>query len=188
MPIVNLTAPYVDGLKRKPPQSGRVEIWDEKTPGLCLRLSATGAGSWSFRYRPREGSGYQRVTLGALASLTLADARERAGRHRVEVRDGADPQRERVAKRTAAANVLSFEHLAERYLAEYAKPRKSSWRNDEIYLKRPRERWGERDARTISRRDAVALLDDIKQTAPVSANRTHSVLVTLFNWSVEDEL
>jgi integrase len=149
---------------------------------------STGAGSWTFRYRPREGAGYQRITLGTLASIGLADARERAARHRVSVNDGADPQRERTEKRAAAANLLSFGRLAERYLVEYAKARKASWRNDETYLKRPRAAWGERDARSITRRDAIALLDVIKATAPVSANRTHSVLVTLFNWAVEDEL
>ena len=82
----------------------------------------------------------------------------------------------------------SIEALAARYLDEYAKPRKSSWRNEEIYLRRPRANWGQRDARTISRRDAIVLLDEIKKAAPVSANRTHTVLVTLLNWGVEDQL
>ena len=86
------------------------------------------------------------------------------------------------------ANAFTFERLAERYLAEYAKPRKASWRNDEIYLKRPRARWGDREAKSITRRDVIDLLDEIKQTAPVSANRTHSILVGVFNWAVEDEL
>jgi integrase len=188
MPTENLTAARVNRLKRTPPKAGRVEVWDAKTPGLCLRISATGAASWSFRYRPRNGGRYQRVTLGALSALGLADARERAARHRVGVTDGADPQRERMAKRAAAANALTFDRLAQRYLDEYARPRKSSWQNDASYLKRPRECWGDRDAKTISRRDAIVLLDDIKSAAPVSANRTHSVLVTLFNWAVEDQL
>ncbi|MFL6799243.1 MAG: tyrosine-type recombinase/integrase [Xanthobacteraceae bacterium] len=93
-----------------------------------------------------------------------------------------------MVKRAAANNALTFERLAERYIDEYAKPRKSSWRNDRDYLKRPREKWGEREAASISRRDVISLLDEIKQSAPVSANRTQSVLVTLFNWAVEDEL
>jgi integrase len=188
MSTSSLTAAFVERLRRHPPAVGRVEHWDAKTPGLCIRVSATGAASWSFRYRPREGAGYKRVTLGRLADLGLADARERAARYRASVIDGADPQRERMAKRAAASNALTFDLLAQRYVDEYAKPRKSSWRNDAIYLKRPRERWGDRDAMTISRRDCIALLDEIKQAAPVSANRTHSVLVTLFNWAVEDQL
>ena len=189
MPTEALTAALVDRLRRAPPRTpGRVEYWDSKTPGLCLRISATGAAAWTFRYRPRNGGGYQRVTLGAPPSVGLADAREHASRLRGEVAGGSDPQRERMAKRDAAANAFTFDRLAQRYLDEYAKPRKSSWRNDEIFLKRPRQAWGERDAATITRRDAIELLDEIKRTAPVSANRTHSVLVTLFNWAVEDQL
>jgi integrase len=188
MPIVALTSAYVDALKKRPPATGRAEIWDAKTPGLCLRVSATGAASWSFRYRPREGGGYRRVTLGLLDDLTLADARGRASRYRVQVADGADPQGERKIRRAAASNALTFDALADRYLAEYAKPNKTSWRNDRSYLLRPREKWGDRDARSLTRRDAIDLLDGIKQAAPVSANRTQSILVTLFNWAVEDEL
>ena len=71
MPVVNLTATYVAGLAAKPPE-GRIEVWDQKTPGLCLRVGPTGIGTWSFRYRPKAGSGYQRVTLGRLADLTLS--------------------------------------------------------------------------------------------------------------------
>ena len=85
-------------------------------------------------------------------------------------------------------NAHTFDRLAERYLEEYAKPGKASWRNDELYLKRPCAAWRDREAKAVTRRDVIALLDGIKATAPVSANRTQSVLVTLFNWAVEDEL
>ncbi|MDP4022415.1 site-specific integrase [Methylobacterium sp. NEAU 140] len=187
MPVVNLTATYVAGLASKPP-GDRVEIWDAKTPGLCLRVGPTGIGTWSFRYRPKAGSGYQRVTLGRLADLTLADARERAARHRVSVSDGGDPQRELRARKSAAESVLTFDALAERYLEEHAKVSKASWQNDLGYLRRPRAAWGKRAAASITRRDAINLLDAIKKTAPVSANRTQTVLVTLFNSAVEDAL
>jgi integrase len=185
MSKISLTTAYVKALQ--PPVSGRVEIWDEKLPGLCIRLSATGKGAWTYRYRPREGAGYQRLTLGPLDALTLAEARDRAARTRLRVLDGADPQGERRLRRREA-RVLTFEALAKRYLEEYAKPRKSSWKNDEQNLKRPRAAWGARPASSITRRDAIALLDDIKVEAPVSANRTQSILSGLFNWAIEDEL
>ena len=188
MATETLTVALVERLRRSPPPTGRTEIWDARTRGLCLRISANGEATWSLRYMPRDGGGYRRITLGPLSLLGLADARERAARLRVEVADGADPQSTRVARRAAAANALTFDRLAQRYLDEYAKPRKASWRSDEIHLKRVRRAWGERDAATISRRDVIALLDVIKGMAPVSANRTHSVLVTLFNWAVEDQL
>jgi integrase len=187
MPTCALTATRVDSLRRKRPKAGRVEYWDSKTPGLCLRISPNGA-TWTLRYRPRDGGPQRRASLGSLPAVGLADAREQAQRLRLDVAKGTDPQRERMAKRAAAANAFTFDALAQRYLDEYAKPRKASWRNDESYLKRPREAWGARDASTITRRDTIELLDEIKRTAPVSANRTHSVLVTLFNWAVEDQL
>ncbi|MBY0298075.1 MAG: site-specific integrase [Methylobacterium sp.] len=186
MPVVSLTHTYVAGLQARPP-SDRIEVWDERTPGLCLRIGPNGNGAWSFRYRPKSGKGYQRITLGRLADLTLADARERAARHRVAVADGGDPQLELKARQSAAESVLTFDALAQRYLDEYAKPNKASWKNDEGYLRRPRAAWGKRAAASITRRDAILLLDGIKKTAPISANRCQTVLVTLFNWAVEDQ-
>ncbi|QFU16562.1 tyrosine-type recombinase/integrase [Microvirga thermotolerans] len=186
MPVVTLTSAFVKTLT--PPIEGRVEYWDQKTPGLCLRVAASGKASWSFRYRPREGAGFQRITLGRLADLPLSEARERAMRYRVQVSDGGDPQRARVKKRGLSHNVLTFGKLAERYLDEYAKTNKASWKNDETYLKRPRAKWAEKPVVEIRRRDVIDLLDEIKATAPVSANRTQSVLSGMFNWAVDGEL
>jgi integrase len=60
--------------------------------------------------------------------------------------------------------------------------------NDADCLKRPRTRWGKRDASSISRLDVITLLDEIKATAPIASNRTLSILITLFNFAVEDQL
>ena len=186
MPVVALTSAFVKSLT--PPNAGRVEYWDQKTPGLCLRVAAGGKASWSFRYRPREGDGFQRITLGKLADLPLSEARERATRYRVQVSDGEDPQKTRVQKRELSRNVLTFDRLADRYLDEYAKPNKASWKNDEIYLKRPRAKWVNKPVSEIRRRDVIDLLDEIKASAPVSANRTQSILSGMFNWAVDGEL
>ncbi len=92
MPKVDLTVGYIRSLK--PPESGRIEIWDKRTPGLCLRITAAGHASWSLRYRPRNGGGYGRLTLGSLEDPTLSGARERAARHRGII-DDANPQKDR---------------------------------------------------------------------------------------------
>ncbi|GEO18205.1 tyrosine-type recombinase/integrase [Microvirga aerophila] len=186
MAIVNLTNAFLRSIK--PPLEGRAEYWDELTPGLCLRVTTSGKATWSFRYRPKGGAGFQRITLGSLIDLPLAEARDRARRHRTTIADGGDPQRHRKANREAAKNILTFDALAERYLQEYAKPRKASWKNDVGYLKRPRAKLGNKPAAAVTRRDVIDLLDGIKVDAPVSANRTQTVLVTMFNWAVEGEL
>lgn len=187
MTTQTLSAALVELLKRSPP-SARAEIWDGKIAGLCLRVSPNGRGSWSLRYRPKKGAGLQRVTLGTWDDIGLSQARERARVVRGEVAAGADPQALQRESRRAASTALTFDHLAQRYLNEYAKPRKSSWANDQLYLARPRAALGDRAAKGLIRRDFIRVLDDIKATAPVSANRTQSVLVTALNWAVDEEL
>jgi integrase len=154
-----------------------------------LRLTANGAASWSFRYRPREGGKRnERVTFGSASVLSLADARDRAARIRAEVVDGGNPQLTYRERREAAKNALTFERLAERYLNDYAKPRKASWKDDEQRLGRARAALGRKEAASVTRRDIINFLDDVKRTAPVQANRIQTILCTMFNWAVEEEL
>ena len=79
MPTEALTAALADRLRRKPPKTGRVEYWDSKTPGLCLRISANGVATWTFRYRPRNGGPLTSRLSWRLAG-SWAGARSRAGR------------------------------------------------------------------------------------------------------------
>lgn len=176
MPVVLLTSQFTNNLPYPDKGEAAVEYWDTKVSGLCLRAFSSERATWSFRYRPKGGRSYERVTLGSLSDLKLADARERASRLRVQVTDGGDPQLTRRQKRQAALDVLTFERLAERYLEEYAKPNKDSWKNDQTYLKRPREKWKTKAAAEVTRKDVIALLDQIKVDAPVSANRTQTIL------------
>ena len=68
----------------------------------------------------------------------------------------------------------------------YAKRRKASWKNDELYLRaHVRPAWGPRDAALITRQDATRLLFTIAEKAPVSANRVRSILMQVFGWAVE---
>ncbi|WP_324133669.1 site-specific integrase [Bosea sp. (in: a-proteobacteria)] len=170
----------------KPPDKGAVEYWDEQTRGLCLRVypRLTNA-TWSFRYRARDGGGYERVTIGKLSDIGLAKAREKATALRAAVNDGGDPQKQRRTSREAAKTALRFDALAQAYIDGYAKLNKASWRNDEILLKRPRAAWKNKRPEELRRVDISAHLLEIAATAPTSANRTKTVLVKLFNWAVD---
>jgi integrase len=187
MPVVALTAQFIKGIK--PPERGRTEYWDQLSPGLCLRITASGHGSWSYRYRPREGGKRnERITFGSWDSLSLADVRDRAASVRAAVVDGKNPQLTRRHKRDAARDALTFDALCARYLNEYAKPRKASWKDDAQRLVRARKMLGRKEAAAITRRDLISFLDDVKRTAPVQANRIQSVISGLFNWAVEDQI
>jgi integrase len=55
-------------------------------------------------------------------------------------------------------------------------------------LKRPRAKWGDRPVASITDDDIATLLEEIAADAPVSANRTQSVLHKLFAWAKEPGL
>ncbi|HUZ63291.1 MAG TPA: Arm DNA-binding domain-containing protein, partial [Acetobacteraceae bacterium] len=63
--------------------------------GLGLRIGRNGSASWVQRYM-RQGTARE-MGLGAVHTIGLAEARERARRHRQELLDGIDPLAQRQA-------------------------------------------------------------------------------------------
>jgi len=183
------TLPLTDTIIRaaKADLGKRLEITDARCQGLELRVTDKGAKSFAFQYRSRRGDNkVVRLTLGAYPDLSLAKARSIADQHRHTITDGRDPREDkRVATVKAQGEGKPFDEVADLYLEHYARPRKSSWRNDESYLRRARAKWRNRPASTIRDDDVAKLLDEIAAEAPVSANRTQSVLHTLFRWAKE---
>jgi integrase len=99
--------------------------------GLYLQVSPTGTKSWLFRYT-RFGRSHQ-LGLGAAHTVTLADARERARRLRLQLVDGLDPLHEKrtavAAAKIAEARRVTFRECAEQFLRDSPAARK--WTNDE---------------------------------------------------------
>jgi hypothetical protein len=95
--------------------------------GLYLRVGPTGGKSWVFRYR-RDGK-LRDMGLGALHTVTLAEAREQALECRKLRLRGIDPIEARRSGKTeariAAASAISFQSCAESYIASH----KAGWRN-----------------------------------------------------------
>src|SRR5690349_6684823 len=87
-----LSAQSIRGLK--PPASGRVDYFDDQTPGLSLRITAADSRSWTFFFRDKTGR-QKRLTLGRFPAVTLADARELAQAARNKVSKGVDPALEK---------------------------------------------------------------------------------------------
>jgi integrase len=165
------------------PLGKRLEITDSRCVGLTLRVTDRGTKSFAFTYWSPKQNKMARLTLGKYPDLSLGKARAEADKHRAAVSDGRDPQSSKIEARDAG--VVTFDVAAQRYIDEYAKPNKSSWKNDEGYLKRPLAKWHYRDMKSITDDDVAWLLAEIAKTAPVSANRTQSVLHKLFGWAKE---
>jgi hypothetical protein len=94
--------------------------------GLYLQVAENGSRSWVFRY----GAGGRRFHgLGALHTVTLAEAREKARACRALLLEGRDPiaeSRERkAAARLAAAKQITFAEAAEAFITAHA----PAWKN-----------------------------------------------------------
>jgi integrase len=73
-----------------------------------------------------------RAHLARIPEMSLATARLEARMILAEVRLGKDPQTEKIRKRRAP----TISDLISRYVAEWAKPRKDGWKQDERILNR----------------------------------------------------
>jgi integrase len=167
------------------PASGQIDFWDADNPGFGLRVSAGGRKAWIVMYR--HGDVKRRLTLGTYPTISLAEARVKAARaHHAVQYDGRDPATEKKAARKAE----SFSDLAHEYIELYAKRHKRSWRKDLLILEKDvLPRFGHRKAKEITRRDIIALLDDIvARGAPIQANRSLEITRKLFNWAVSRDI
>ena len=177
----SLTARFVATVT---PAETRREYFDRVVTGLALRVAPTGTKSWVLLYR--QGRRLRRWTLGRYPMLSLADARDRARAGLRTAAAGDDPAQ---AKRTQR-DALTVGELAERYLVEYARPRKRSWKEDRRLLTHAvLPIWRHQAARDIQRADARALVQAVAtRGAPIAANRLRALLHTLFGFAVAREI
>ena len=167
------------------PSSGRLEIRDQKTKGLVLRISAGGAKSWSVLYRRRIDGRRRRCTLGQYPEVSLADARDAALATLARVSRDEDPARDR-RRPTAAGGPMTFGDLADRYLTRHAERSKRSGLKDRQMLTKdvlPILR--HEPLVSIRRADIADIVESIvDRGAPTQANRTFEVIRGMYNWAL----
>ncbi|MDD2318295.1 MAG: integrase arm-type DNA-binding domain-containing protein, partial [Desulfobacterales bacterium] len=168
-------------VRKMRPENHRFEILDQA--GLYIRVAPSGRKSWIFRYLfngiPR------RMQLGVFPAVSLAEAREKHGAAMTDVQRGIDPgdvfQSEK-AKRKAQP---TFADLLEEFWEIELKQKQTGKERRRLIEKDAVPVWKNRKADSITRRDAVLLVDKVRQRAPVGANRFQSVLVRIFNFAAE---
>jgi hypothetical protein len=64
-------------------------VWDDETPGLCLRCYGDGSQSFIFVYRINDRQHF--IRIGKTPVWSLAAARNRAKKMRCVVEEGGDP-------------------------------------------------------------------------------------------------
>jgi integrase len=127
-----------------------------------------------------------RLTLGRLDLIPLVEARERARAALKAAASGNDPAAQKYRDREAP----TFKNLVDRYIEEYAKPRKRTWKKDKRLLEGNLvPALGRRKAHLLTRSELRGELNKVKnRPAPVEANRTFEVARRLLNWAIEEEI
>ena len=181
--MAKFTDRFIDGLKLKPT---RYEVWEDR--GFGVRVSPRGVKAWVWLYhfdgRPR------RMTLGTYPELKLADAHVKLADARKLLTKGVDPGAKVVAENKAERIAETVSELAEAYLDKWARPRKRSADEDERQLRKDViPAWGRRKAKDITRRDVIALLDNIvDRGSPIAANRTLACVRRMFGWALSRDI
>lgn len=192
-----LTDRRVAALKAEAGQ--RLEVWDARQPGLCLRVTDSGVKTWVYRYRAVDGR-QPRFTIGKLPAITLKDARDRAADLAREVAKGGDPATDRRKARVAATGPLrTFDDLADLFETRCAsgewmpkgkRKRSRTLETEKMVLKlHIRPTFGKMPFTAIAKADVRALLR--RMTAKgigAQANRTHALIRQVYNFAISEDL
>ena len=150
--------------------------------GLWLQVGRCGTKSWLLRYMLNGKARY--MGLGALHSVTLVEARERARQARSLIARGDDP----LGGKQAAARSLSltFDVCAERYIAAHA----PTWKNP-----KHRAQWastlathaspviGAVPVNVVDTHRVMAVLEPIWRKTPETANRLRGRIEHILDWA-----
>lgn len=174
--------------RMKAPEPGkRVQMYDALVPGLVLRVSST-ARTWSFLYRINGTA--KRLSLGEWPGTGVALARERAGDAAKMVQRGEDPVAMRKAEAETARTAVTVAQLVDDFTEKHIKRnmRGGAPEAERLLRKNVVPVLGKKLAKDVTAAEVRALLDDMLSHAPVSANRTRTVLHKLFDWAMERDI
>ena len=183
MPKLDLTQAFVR--KSKVSEGlGSVDYYDERMPGLLLKVLASGRKTYYIRYKDLRKISCQRK-IGNAVILNLSEARALARRKLAEVAMGVDPFA------NAPVNLSpTLEAFAANDYIPYVKTYKKSWEMD---ISRIRNHllpyFGAMRMSDIEKRDVVQLINDqLPIYKPGSTNRVIILLRYMFNLAIKWEV
>ncbi len=173
-----LTKRVVDPLRYDGRTWTKCIVWDTDLRGFGVRVFPSGTKRWVLSYRNAHGRS-RLYTLGG-PELTADQARKLALVKRGAITaEGDDP----VATRAAERGVLLFGPLADRFVNEWAKLHKRSWKTDEQRVRDYLAPWAKRPAVEITRADVADVHRRVGKNSIYTANRVVMLVSKIFSWA-----
>ncbi|MGE3306461.1 MAG: tyrosine-type recombinase/integrase [Rhizobiaceae bacterium] len=199
MPKLNLTDAFVRSAPSVPGKT--VEYADQKSPGLALRVTASGAKSWTFRYRNLAGE-QRRLSLGKLETTSLAKARSSAILERARVESREDPVAIRKQAKADARRPVPIQTVSEIGAAYFAACGVGRHRPNAKRAKRPSTidlegsyfrrhvlpEFGSDKLADLNRQRIQAFIDRLAAGSRSAARQAKVVLHSIFNFAMWHEL
>lgn len=154
--------------------------WDSSLP--CFGLKVGKKKKSYFVQRKKDGKSTS-VTVGSASEFTLEIARENAKQILIDIRSGINPHE---VARMNKANDITFHELFQRYMNEYSKPQKISWKYDEREINKFLPHWFKRKISTIQKSEIIDLLQKIaKNNGTYQSNRILERISSMFNRAID---
>jgi len=125
------------------------------------------------------------MTFGTYPAFSLAEAREKHSQALQEIGRGIDPGIKSQAEKAKRKAQPNFEDLLEEFWDMELCKQKTGVERKRMVVNDVLHKWGKRQVSSITRRDAVLLLDKVRERAPIGGNRLQSVLVRMFYFASE---
>ena len=154
--------------------------WDAEVAGFGVRVYPGGVKAFVLSYRA--GGRKKLVTIARVGEMSLSDARARAGRAKVEIRDGDDPAQARRQAREAPTVAEGLDRFFDEFVPQRIAAGNMSPRTKQDYRKQAelsiRPALGNLKIEKVTKRDIELA---IAPRAPVQRNRTLALISRLFS-------
>jgi integrase len=178
---MKLTTKSVAALALAPGEKDRI-FFDKVVPGWGLRLRAGGGRWWVFQYAIARRT--KRMTFGRYPAISVADAREQAGKLHARVALGGDPAGDKTANQVRSGE--TFDACLRLYLARRRTDgtlRPSSYCVIERHLVCNLANLHGLAIAALDRRTIALELTRLTNAGKlVQSNRTRTSLITFLNW------
>lgn len=158
------------------------KLVDPDRPGLIMRHGKRTGRVWIYRYSDPDSGKNTEMQFGTYPDLGLADART----HWAELRDQRKAGKRPQIGGGDSGITMTVGGLVHRYITEYARKTKRSWREDErLLLKHVMLHYENDPVDRLDHEAVAAILDRIHSGgAPREAERVRATLSTMFNVAV----